>query len=293
MSRDVEPDRERVDPAPRDQPDLTPRERSADRRAGPEHLPADREREVVSLRGRVFELSEAERRTLFEVGRFRTVAREDVHTHLYPKQERWLEQDLRSLVAQGLIQRRSAWIGKRHGSLEVLVLTKAAKELLERDWEPDAGQRVYAGFVKPSEVAHDAAIYRMFQAERRVIEQRGGAVLRVILDYELKRNIYAPLNKLRHLPAAEFAERQRAVAHENHLTVVQNRIVLPDLRIEYETRDGELARVDLELATEHYHGSHLADKAAAGFRIYVADGSAGRLTRVLEEREITATILSL
>jgi hypothetical protein len=51
--------------------------------------------------------------------------------------------------------------------------------------------------------------------------------------------------------------------------------------------------VDLELATEHYHGSHMVAKAQAGFRFYCADGSANRLSRVLEEREITASILSL
>lgn len=285
MSRDIEADREHIDP--------TPRELVADRR--PDNLPVREacERERVYLRGRVLEISDAERRTLFDVGRFRTVALEDLKQHLYRGQGHSFKQDLRSLVAQGLVQRRSAWLGKRHGALEILVLTKPAKELLERDTDSASGQRVYAGFVKPSEVAHDAAIYRMFQAERRAIERQGGVIRRVVLDYELKRNIYAPLNKLRHLPAAEFAVRQQAVAEQHHLIVVENRIVLPDLRIEYDTRDGELARVDLELATEHYHGSHLADKAAAGFRIYVADGSAGRLTRVLEEREITATILSL
>ncbi len=293
MSRDIEPDRERQDEPAREPLGVTPRERPADRRSGPEHPAADRERTTVSLRGRFLEISEAERRTLFDVGRFRTVALEDLKKHLYPTHERWLEQDVRSLVAQGLIERRSASIGKRQGSLEVLVLTQAAKELVERDSDPASAQRVYAGFVKPSEVAHDAAIYRMFQAERRAIEKQGGAVRRVILDYELKRNIYAPLNKLRHLAAPEFAERQRAVAQHNHLTVIEGRIVLPDLRVEYETPEGDLARVDLELATEHYHGSHLADKAAAGFRIYAVDGAASRLTRVLEEREITATILSL
>jgi len=53
------------------------------------------------------------------------------------------------------------------------------------------------------------------------------------------------------------------------------------------------ACLDLEVATENYHGSHAAEKAAAGFRIYASQDTAARLSRALEEREITAVILSL
>ena len=83
------------------------------------------------------------------------------------------------------------------------------------------------------------------------------------------------------------------MARENGLTVVDGKIPLPDLRIEYETPTGELAHVNLELATEHYHGAALEAKAEAGFKMYAADGSESRLSRVLEERDIIAEILSL
>ncbi|MBK7929288.1 MAG: hypothetical protein IPJ98_17970 [Bryobacterales bacterium] len=52
-----------------------------------------------------------------------------------------------------------------------------------------------------------------------------------------------------------------------------------------------MTRVDLELATHHYHGSHLQTKIDAGFKLY-ADGGA-RGTKPLEERELTAEIFSL
>ncbi len=74
---------------------------------------------------------------------------------------------------------------------------------------------------------------------------------------------------------------------------MNGKIPLPDLRLEYETAQGEMARVDLELATSHYHGGAMAAKAQAGFSFYAADGSGARLTRVLEERDITVAILSL
>jgi hypothetical protein len=64
-------------------------------------------------------------------------------------------------------------------------------------------------------------------------------------------------------------------------------------RIEYETREGEMARVDLELATEHYRGRNLVEKVRAGFSIYAHAQDATGLRRVLDQRELTAEILSL
>ena len=39
------------------------------------------------------------------------------------------------------------------------------------------------------------------------------------------------------------------------------------------TASGEAARVDLELATEHYRGEHMAAKQGAGFKIYAERAS--------------------
>ena len=54
-------------------------------------------------------------------------------------------------------------------------------------------QQFYAGFVKPQEVAHDATLYRMYQTEAAEIEKGGRIIRRVVLAYELKKSIYAPL----------------------------------------------------------------------------------------------------
>src|SRR5207245_718300 len=121
----------------------------------------------------------------------------------------------------------------------------------------------------------------------------GGHIRRVILDYELKRRVYTPLAKAKGLGPNEYARRQEEIARQNGLKVIAGKIPLPDLRIEYETRDREVTRVDLELATGHYHGPALQAKAEAGFKFYAADGSQARLARVLEERDITVAILSL
>lgn len=68
---------------------------------------------------------------------------------------------------------------------------------------------------------------------------------------------------------------------------------MPDLRIEYETPDHGTARIDLELATEHYRFKTIAQKVRAGFSIYARAQDVPNLRRVLEQREITAEILSL
>jgi hypothetical protein len=242
-------------------------------------------------------MSEAEVHTLRDIGRFRTIAAIDLAASRYGGNLAQMKQDLRSLASQGLVQRRSVYDGPQ--KLTIAVLTRAGRDWLKQQ-NPSSrqdrigeSQRFYAGFVKPAEVFHDAAIYRMYQAEAVTIQKQGATIRRVVLDYELKQRVYSPLAKSKGLPPLDYAKRQSEVAQANGLRVINGHIPLPDLRIEYETAGGELAKVDLELATHHYHGSHLAPKAEAGFKMYAADGSASRLSASLQEREITAAILSL
>jgi hypothetical protein len=80
--------------------------------------------------------------------------------------------------------------------------------------------------------------------------------------------------------------RTREVAEKHHLKVVNGKIPVPDLRVEYETPELELRRVDLELATRDYRPRAMAEKASAGFSLYGCSEDASRLRRVLDEREI-------
>jgi len=264
----------------------------------PIHPPFGREIEQERPEGQArserherYSITDRERETLVDIGRFRTVAVEDLANHRYGGKGSELSQDLRGLVAQGLVQRRTALVAQGRHKLTVVVLTKAGKRAAEAG-RLNPEQAVYAGFVKPGEVAHDAAIYRMFHKEAGKIAAGGGTVKRVVLDYELKRKIYSPLAKARLQNPGEYARRQAEVARDNGLKVVQGKIPLPDLRIEYETAAGDMTKVDLELATHHYHGSHLRTKAEAGFKMY-GDASATHRSSVFEEPEITAAILSL
>ena len=145
--------------------------------------------------------------------------------------------------------------------------------------------------MKPKEADHDAALYRMYHKAADEIERQGGKVLCVQLDYELKEKLYRKLGKAQ--GDRETQRLKEAFARELHLPVVHGKVSFPDLRIEYATEEMEITRVDLELATRHYHAGHLAEKARAGFQIYARSEDAAGLRRVRDEREIMTSILSL
>jgi hypothetical protein len=255
--------------------------------------PEPRRHRNVPLRDRVLNLSEAELHTMRDIGRFRTVGEDDLLRFRYQGNASKLHRDYLNLKSQGLVERRTISVGKTRKSLPVYTLTREGKKVLKNAKLDRSGQALYAGFVKPREAAHDAAIYRMFQAEAARIEAQGGRVDRIVLDFEFKKKIYCELAKAHDLGALEYADRQAEIAAANGLAVVDGKIPLPDLRIEYETAEGELARIDLELATEHYHRGHLAEKARAGFKMYGFTSTSRGSRAEWEGREITAGILSL
>ena len=140
--------------------------------------------------------------------------------------------------------------------------------------------------MRPKEANHDADLYRLYQKESARIQQEGGRVSRVVLDYELKRKINRDIARL-------GASARREIAERHGLRVVGKKIPVPDMRIEYQTATGEMARVNLELVTEHYRGRHVSDKVKAGFSLYTPHGEADHLHRMLDQHELTADILSL
>jgi hypothetical protein len=249
------------------------------------------ERQAIRGRGYAYEISDSELETLTDIGRFRTIALSDLTQERCHGDKGRMDDDLRSLRAQNLIQRRTLWTAGRAEALTVVALSKSGKSLLEHRGHLAQAQAVYAGLVKPAEIAHDAAIYRMYHAESRQIEQGGGRIRRVVLDYELKTNVYSPLAKARALPPLEYARKQKEIAAQNGLKVTGGKILLPDLRIEYETREGALTHVDLELATHHYRGSMMRGKAEAGFKMYAPAGSAVHRTAAFDP-EFAAQIYS-
>jgi hypothetical protein len=262
----------------------------ADRRLGgrPEADPRlvsrlGRVRHTDFVRERKYRTSPAEQWLLTTVGAFRAVAVDDLVRFQYSGDHRQVAHDLRNLKGQDLVRVPSFMVGTGENILQVVVLTRKAKALLDALGTRDGRQISHVGLVKPREIAHDAALYRMYQAEATAIRNQGGTVRRVILDYELKATLYTTLAKALCLPRIDRAQVQKEIALANDLPVAGGRILLPDLRLEYETAEGDLTKVDLELATPHYHGAYAFEKASVGFKLYADGPSAARLNARLTE----------
>jgi DNA-binding MarR family transcriptional regulator len=251
-----------------------------------------RPRQQHKDRDRTYNLRESEIRTLAEIGSFRAVRTKDLVEFQYRGDERQADQELRNLKAQGLVQQKTLPGTEKE---PLLTLTRNAREFLDRNRPQDVprDQALYYGFVKPREARHDAEVYRLYQKVANDIEREGGTKLRVVLDFEFKKDLYRNLAKLKDLPPEQQAEEKERIAQEHGLKVVDGKIPLPDLRIEYETRDHEQARVDLELATQDYRERGLAEKSKAGFSIYAPGNEADRLRAALKDPELTREILTL
>ena len=247
-------------------------------------------RKIYEVRGRTYRLRSSEITTMIEIGKFRTLALEDLREFIYTGENPSWRPDVENLVRQGLVQMKTIPHEER-GSRQLLALTRPGLRFLTEQQAADKDQALYSGFAKPREAHHDADLYRLYQRAAEKIERAGGKNLRVVLDYELKKRVYRDLAKFG--LARTSPENRRTVAERHGLSVVRGKIPLPDVRIEYETPEGARARVDVELATGHYRARTLAEKVRAGFSIYARANDVPNLRRVLDQRELTAEILSL
>jgi hypothetical protein len=242
------------------------------------------------LRDRSYLLRNSQLHSLEEIGKFRVIAVEDLAKHAYGADRQRMEKEIGQLVRQYLVTDKTVEIPQKK-TLRVVTLTKTGHRLLRKTNQVPDNQPIYHGLAKPREIKHDADLYRLYQKEATRIERDGGRPVRVILDYELKRNLNRDLARLG--PQRDSLDAKEEIAEKHGLEIVNGKIPVPDLRVEYETPELELRHVDLELATREYRPRALAAKAAAGFSIYGRADDASRLRRILDEREITAQILSL
>jgi hypothetical protein len=242
------------------------------------------------VRDRAYLLRESEVHTLSEVGRFRVIAPPDLAKYGYARDSARMERDIRRLKEQSLLTEKTLETSQRK-TLRLLTLTKEGQRLLKKTNRLPEDQAIYHGLAKPREAKHDADLYRLYHKEADRIERAGGRPVRVILDYELKRDLNRDLAGLG--PEKDDPDAKELIAEKHRLRVVNGKIPVPDVRIEYETAQRELSRVDLELATRHYRPRGLAAKARAGFSLYSRPEDASRLRRILNDQDITAGILAL
>src|SRR5271157_1744584 len=203
---------------------------------------AQRERTEIHDRDRSYSLRPSEIHTLTEVGKFRGVAVEDLAKQSYVSDRSRMDSDLRNLIGQRLVARRDTSVLKKE-SRQALTLTKDGKRLIRRHGFVLEDQAIYTGFVKPKEADHDAALYRLYHKAADEIERKGGKVLRVQLDYELKEKLYRKLGQAQAQNEGQTQRSKEAFAHQLQIPVVYGKVSFPDLRIEYATQEMEIARV--------------------------------------------------
>ena len=241
-------------------------------------------------RDRSYLLRESELRSLAEIGTFRVVTPGDLAKHAYGGDGARMERDVRRLKQASLLTDKTIEVSRKK-TLRVLTLTKRGHHLLRKAGRLPEEQSTYHGLVKPKEAEHDAALCRLYQKEAARIERAGGRPVRVVLDYELKRDLNRELARVHgHEDGDESREH---IAERHGLQVIDGKIPLPDMRIEYQNADLEPHHIDLDLVTRDYRPREVSEKARAGFSLYSPTDDVPRLRRILNDRDLTAEILSL
>jgi hypothetical protein len=170
-------------------------------------------------------------------------------------------------------------MGKTRTTL--VTLTERGRAVLEeaRRSRAEPVQTFYAGIAKPRELAHDARLYQAYLRAADRLTGRGARIRRVLLDDELKRDYQRFLQESNRgrrdsdgRPDRDHDEIEYW-ARVHHLPVDDGHVQFPDVRIEYDERDGRRAIEDVEVVTPHYRGAHAAAKGRSGFTRYRAAGA--------------------
>ncbi len=236
-------------------------------RTAPTHDREQNDKSIYEHRGQRYRVNSNQTKVLQDVGAFRTVTANSLCKQLYNNNDDRFRKDLRNLAEQRLLTIQPG--SRTNGGY--VSLTRAGKELTETSIRANRGQAIYSGIVKKRELRHDAAIYDVYQKEARKIAKTGGTPKRIVLDFELKRGVNRQLAKIQDAPAPERERQRHEIAEAHGLKIVEGKIQFPDVRIEFETRDQEQSKVDLECVTGHYKARQIAAKKAAGFKLYNQD----------------------
>jgi hypothetical protein len=204
---------------------------------------------------------------LRDIGAFRTITADSLQKHVYLGDADRFRKDLRNLTDQRLL---TVYPDPR-GKDRYVSLNRAGKNVTEVHLRTTAEQSVYSGIVKKRELRHDAAIYEVYQKEAQKIEKSGGRIRRVVLDFELKKNVNRQLASIQNLSPTERERQRQEIAEAHGLKIVKGKMQIPDLRMEYESREQETCRIDLECVTGHYKARQIVAKTAAGFKLYNQD----------------------
>ena len=225
------------------------------------------------------------RDAIADVGLYRAVSYKDLserHFDGHPYAARRL---VTQMKRAGLIEEHEA-TGPRGNTFKVLTATPAGARAARRaalEAGHAAEQRTWTGLVKPAELSHDTAVYRAAQDERARIVAEGGRITRVRIDAELKAVVATATEKARAAGGVRAAdEAKRAAAEALGVPMQDGRVMYPDAQLEIEDSEGRCGRVNVEIASDHYHTAAIAAKAGAGFAMHGSSRSAAmKIARAL------------
>ncbi len=239
-----------------------------------------------------YSLRQPEIQMMADIGRFRTVDKQDLARFLYAGREDSLKHDIENLRRQDLIEERTVFQAHKKAR-RVVTLTEQGHRVVRKASGLPREQQLYHGFVKPREIHHDADLYKVYQEAASEIEEAGGRLLKIRLDFELKAAVQREKDALKRVPPEERLKRLQSFASAQGLSIQGSRVTVPDIQVEYETRDHELARANLELVSENYRGEAIRGKAESGFSLYARGNDVSRVRRALQDTHTVERILSI
>ena len=243
-------------------------------------------------RDRSYSLRNSEIQAMSDIGRFRTLDAQDLARFAYGGAQARMNRDLRNLRSQGLVEEKIVYRAHKEPR-RILAVTEQGHRTLRRTGSLSEGQRLYHGFVKRREINHDADLYKVYQEAVEEIRSEGGKPRKVRLDFELKAAVNRAKEAASRLPEEQRAKSLKAVAEQYGLTIKGTTIQVPDIQVEYETAEGDIARTNLELVSENYRGEAIRGKAESGFKVYARGGDSNRVRRALQDSGIVQEVLSI
>lgn len=242
-------------------------------------LPRGPERELVRSLDNEYRLRGSDVRALATVGAFRVVDVQELERQgAVPRSERM---DIRYLRSQGLVETVPYVHGRERRTL--VTLTKSGLRLLENAQRDSHGdgvrQEFHAGLANRRELSHDSRMYRAYLRTAERIQEDGGHIRRVVLENQLKSEYQRFLqdgNRGRSDGKGHPNRDEDEIARwtrDHRLPTTDGHVQFPDLRIEYEERDGRDEVRDVEIVTSHYRGAHAAAKAQSGFTRFRSTGA--------------------
>jgi hypothetical protein len=227
-----------------------------------------------------------------DIGRFRTIDIADLQRFIYGGDASRMTRDLQSLRSQGLVDEKTLF--RAHNpARRVVTLTATAHRIVRKTNFLPRDQRIYHGFVKVREINHDADLYRVYQQAAAKVREAGGKPLRVRLDFELTAMVQREKQAGKGLSETQQQARLHALAERQGLVLNGTTLHVPDVQLEYESRDQEVERENLELVSENYRSAGIRSKAASGFTLYARGNDAARVRRALPDSHSVERILSI